>query len=45
VTWPAAIFGGFILLFGARLGWGCASGHGISGLSFLGLHSILAINK
>ncbi|KAJ3062009.1 hypothetical protein HK102_008904, partial [Quaeritorhiza haematococci] len=36
-TWPLlqALLGGFFLFFGARMGGGCTSGHGISGFSFL----------
>jgi uncharacterized membrane protein YedE/YeeE len=36
-----AFFGGFILLFGARFGGGCTSGHLISGVSQLAVSSIL----
>ncbi len=36
-----AFFGGFILLFGARFGGGCTSGHMISGVSQLAVSSIL----
>lgn len=37
----SAFTGGFILLLGARLAGGCTSGHGISGVSQLGLSSII----
>ena len=36
-----AFFGGFILLFGARFGGGCTSGHMISGVSQLAISSFL----
>lgn len=38
-----AFFGGFFLLFGARLSSGCTSGHGLSGSGLLLLGSFLAI--
>jgi len=38
-----AIFGGFLILFGARLANGCTSGHGISGFSALAIKSILSV--
>ncbi len=38
-----AFFGGFILLFGARLADGCTSGHGISGMAQLAVSSTLAV--
>ena len=41
-TVPVAIVGGIILLFGSRMGQGCTSGHGISGFSMLGTHSVIA---
>lgn len=34
-------FGGFIMLFGSRLGGGCTSGHGITGNSLLSLSSLV----
>jgi len=37
----AAFLGGFILLFGARFGGGCTSGHMISGVSQLAVSSFL----
>jgi hypothetical protein len=36
-----SFFGGFILLFGARFGGGCTSGHMISGISQLAISSFL----
>lgn len=36
-----SFFGGFILLFGARFGGGCTSGHMISGVSQLAVSSFL----
>ena len=34
-----ALIGGTILIFGARLAGGCASGHGLTGISILSLTS------
>ncbi|XP_077980200.1 thiosulfate transporter TsuA-like [Glandiceps talaboti] len=39
----SAFFGGFLMLFGARLGAGCTSGHGLSGTGVLALLSFLAV--
>ena len=36
-----SLFGGFLLLFGARFGGGCTSGHMISGVSQLAISSFL----
>lgn len=38
-----AFLGGFVLLFGARLAGGCTSGHGISGMSQLGIGSMITV--
>lgn len=35
--------GGFIMLFGSRLGSGCTSGHGLSGFGLVALKSIVAV--
>ena len=43
VTPAAAIVGGFLMLFGSRLGSGCTSGHGISGFSLLFVNSVVAV--
>ncbi|XP_033725526.1 UPF0394 inner membrane protein YeeE-like [Pecten maximus] len=40
---PVAFFGGFLLLFGARLGAGCTSGHGLSGMALLTWLSFIAV--
>lgn len=40
---PMALFGGFLLLFGARLGAGCTSGHGLSGMALLAWLSFIAV--
>ncbi|OWF53305.1 hypothetical protein KP79_PYT00469 [Mizuhopecten yessoensis] len=40
---PVAFFGGFLLLFGARLGAGCTSGHGLSGMGLLAWLSFIAV--
>jgi uncharacterized membrane protein YedE/YeeE len=34
-------FGGFLVLFGARMAGGCASGHGLSGIARLSSASII----
>jgi len=39
----SAFIGGFLMLFGSRLGGGCTSGHGISGMPLLHSLSILAV--
>ncbi len=39
--YAVAFFGGFIMLFGARLAGGCTSGHMISGVSQLALSSFI----
>ena len=38
-----ALIGGFLMLFGSRLGGGCTSGHGISGMPLLNSLSIVAV--
>ena len=38
-----AIFGGFLVGFGARYGKGCTSGHAITGLSHLQLPSLITV--
>lgn len=43
VRYFVAFFGGFVLLFGARLAGGCTSGHGISGLSQLAVGSTIVV--
>ncbi|KAJ6119765.1 hypothetical protein N7523_004045 [Penicillium sp. IBT 18751x] len=37
------ILGGTIMVFGARIAGGCTSGHGISGMSMLGISSIITV--
>ena len=41
LRYTAAFVGGFLLLFGARFGGGCTSGHMISGIAQLAVSSIL----
>lgn len=41
--YPIAFFGGFLLLFGARLAGGCTSGHGISGAAQFSVSSWIAV--
>lgn len=43
LPWWQLALGGFIGGYGARLGNGCTSGHGICGLAFLKLDSLLAV--
>ena len=38
-----AVIGGFLVGFGARLGSGCTSGHGVCGLPRLSLRSLVAV--
>jgi uncharacterized membrane protein YedE/YeeE len=41
--YAVAFFGGFIMLFGARIADGCTSGHGISGMAQLAVGSTVAV--
>ena len=41
-SWPLIAVGGLIVGFGTRLGSGCASGHGVCGLSRLSPRSLVA---
>ncbi len=43
VSWGQLAIGGFLAGFGARLGNGCTSGHGICGMASLSLTSTLAV--
>ncbi len=43
IPWEQLALGGFIAGFGARLGNGCTSGHGICGIASLSLPSVLAV--
>lgn len=43
VSLPSVLVGGFLLTFGARIGGGCTSGHGISGMATMGLSSFISI--
>ncbi|GBG34580.1 Hypothetical Protein FCC1311_108012 [Hondaea fermentalgiana] len=38
-----AFLGGFLLLLGARLGGGCTSGHGLSGMAQLSIASLITV--
>lgn len=42
VSFPIIALGGFLVGFGARLGLGCTSGHGICGVGRFSFRSILA---
>jgi len=43
ISKSTSFFGSAIMLFGARLGDGCTSGHGISGVATLSLASIISV--
>lgn len=38
-----AVFGGVVMVLGARLAGGCSSGHGISGMSMLATSSVITV--
>lgn len=40
--WPMIVIGGLLVGFGARMGGGCTSGHGVCGISRLSARSIVA---
>ena len=42
-SWPMLILAGFLVGFGTRMGSGCTSGHGVSGLARLSPRSIAAV--
>ena len=42
VSVPLLLSGGFLVGFGAKLGNGCTSGHGICGIGRLSLRSVVA---
>lgn len=41
-SWPWVIAGGLLVGFGARLGGGCTSGHGVCGIGRGSLRSVVA---
>jgi uncharacterized membrane protein YedE/YeeE len=41
-SWPVLALAGVLVGFGARLGGGCTSGHGVCGLSRLSARSLMA---
>jgi hypothetical protein len=41
--YAVAFFGGFVMLFGARIADGCTSGHGLSGVAQLAVGSTIAV--
>ncbi|KAK0390835.1 hypothetical protein NLU13_0338 [Sarocladium strictum] len=43
VSLTSTILGAFLLTFGARIGGGCTSGHGISGMASMGLSSFISV--
>jgi uncharacterized membrane protein YedE/YeeE len=42
-NWLLIVAGGILVGFGARLGSGCTSGHGVCGLARLSLRSMIAV--
>jgi uncharacterized protein len=42
LSWPVLALAGVLVGFGARLGGGCTSGHGVCGLGRLSLRSLIA---
>jgi len=42
-TWPTLVAAGLLVGYGTRLGSGCTSGHGVSGLGRLSPRSIAAV--
>ena len=42
-SWPLLIVAGLLVGFGTRLGSGCTSGHGVSGMARLSRRSIVAV--
>jgi hypothetical protein len=42
-TWPTLVVAGLLVGYGTRLGSGCTSGHGVSGLGRLSPRSIAAV--
>ncbi|KAI0107478.1 hypothetical protein GGR51DRAFT_515653 [Nemania sp. FL0031] len=40
---PRLVLGGFLLTIGARIGGGCTSGHGITGISLLSVSSFVSV--
>ena len=42
-SWPMIVVAGLLVGFGARLGGGCTSGHGVCGLARLSPRSIVAV--
>ncbi len=42
ISWPGFLIAGFLVGFGAKLGNGCTSGHGICGIGRFSVRSIVA---
>lgn len=42
-SWPLLIAAGLLVGFGTRLGSGCTSGHGVSGMARLSRRSVVAV--
>ena len=42
-SWPLLVVAGLLVGFGTRLGSGCTSGHGVSGIARLSRRSIVAV--
>jgi uncharacterized membrane protein YedE/YeeE len=43
ISLTRGVLGGFVMVVGARLAGGCTSGHGISGMSMLGVSSLITV--
>ncbi|RMJ25643.1 Pfam:DUF395 [Aspergillus sp. HF37] len=43
ISLARGVLGGFVMVVGARLAGGCTSGHGISGMSMLGVSSLITV--
>ena len=39
----AAFIGGFLMIFGSRMGGGCTSGHGLSGMPLMHVRSFVGV--
>jgi uncharacterized membrane protein YedE/YeeE len=41
-SWATIVLAGFLVGFGARIGGGCTSGHGVCGIARLSIRSVIA---
>ena len=42
MSWATIVLAGFLVGFGARIGGGCTSGHGVCGIARLSIRSLIA---